>query len=82
MFITLTEKRRHTGEEKPLLVNPANITYASRGEMGWYKPRSPGQMTTPREKADVTWISFTAGLHEEADSIAVLETLDEIKAAL
>ena len=78
--LTLFQLYDDTGSP-PVWVNPSQITYmnpTTRKQHGWKD--TSGSRTIDRNKRDVpvTIISFAAGIGEEADSVSVLETPEEI----
>ena len=76
MFIELTMILHQLEDNiRPVFVNLNNVTYMSEFKTKfWCRVDDHNE---PYEQ-QVTSISFAAGLHEESDSINVLETLEEI----
>lgn len=79
-FITLTQWHRYQ-PTNPVLVNLDNVTYMFSHTTNLpTRTPSPAFPKPPEAGAyTVTVICFTAGLHEEADSIFVTESLAEIE---
>lgn len=69
---------------KPVLVNPAQITYANNVVVTFTHHGLRGDLPiAPKSEKSITLISFPAGLGEEgSDCINVTETLDEIEALI
>lgn len=64
---------------QPVLVNPAHITYITTWtrEVHRYDLETVDGRTQ-KESVTTTTLCFVAGLYEEADSLAVMETQDEV----
>jgi hypothetical protein len=79
MFIGYYPKSPHHKPIEEVYINPANITYFNPQVMTVYRhDQAEDNQTPPEEKITVTIISFAAGLHEESDSVTVLESPAEI----
>lgn len=84
MFIRLTKIHMLGGVEQttPVYVNTDNITWFVAFEQPYYITREQGDTSSSvndlKRFHTVTCISFTAGLHEESESINVKETVEEI----
>lgn len=84
MFMKLTQISMLGGIEKtnPVYVNTDNITWFGAFEQPYYITRAQDDVSSSvndlKRFHTVTSISFTAGLHEESESINVKETPEEI----
>lgn len=83
MFILLTQVQAVLGEiiETPTYVNLTNVTYIVPFTITYYASGIENFKDRTREQPCVC-ISFTAGTAEEADSIFVKETLDQLSKML
>lgn len=82
MFIKLTQLPNYSAQDpqsRPAYVNPAFITYMLPYDKRVHRyDLRTSSAPLPIDITPVTSICFPAGLQEEADSIDVLETPEEI----
>ena len=80
MFIKLTEQINYKDEQtRVTYVNPQYITCIHEYDRKYYRQvvKEGVTLSEPYEQ-HVTCISFAVGLHEESDSINVIESMEEV----